>query len=29
KDGYLVGTDGCKYGCFTRPGHFCANEECL
>nr|P0DL24.1 RecName: Full=Putative beta-neurotoxin [Tityus pachyurus] len=20
KDGYLVGSDGCKYSCLTRPG---------
>nr|Q1I179.2 RecName: Full=Toxin Td2; AltName: Full=P*T-beta* NaTx13.2; Flags: Precursor [Tityus discrepans]CAY61918.1 putative beta-neurotoxin Td2 precursor [Tityus discrepans] len=26
KEGYLMGADGCKRSCLTRPGHYCANE---
>nr|C0HLL9.1 RecName: Full=Beta-mammal toxin Tma1 [Tityus macrochirus] len=26
KEGYLVGNDGCKYGCFTRPAQYCESE---
>nr|WDU65891.1 putative NaTx Tcis46 [Tityus cisandinus] len=26
KEGYLVGNDGCKYGCITRPHQYCVHE---